>query len=650
MIACGTILGQIYIFAVDVVGDSNATSSVRSSAPYLPSTNESKYLPSWNHAKWSLLVVLQDFSASVVDEFWNLIWTPDSSHIFASGSCKSRTEFDHEDGDLKVLPSPIVVFDLRAHLDAPLPDDDTISLEARRRHGIKRYEGHIEEVVNMKLWKLETPALEPEFFLFTSSQDGHVRKWKFDKFWNQLESSSQIQDDETWMAFSLSMIYFPSVSVPSPSDAPSAPTKLIPRSLFLLAGDRTLKLFDPVTNIKLYTFEPLYDTYCTSVEVYNSTNAIEHPKRPGIFLNGDGRVYRDSACTRPMDEEPPTFLILTKGIDYLAPSAHKMAEELANKKSQHGSDVELDELDANRKSSPTRVHLHILTIPLQHHSSMVPSMKSGSRRTEIVHRFAADTTRITLETVYVFSHPLLDCNYWPAKLTHNGNHVLSVSGNGSIFAWALPKTAAATQSAQMKPKPTPTSPNSLYSAMDATAASKPKSKPIIASHMMSAIFASHDEDLPTRDILFHPFWPLMFTASDDGSVHVWSPSLVDPVKNVAIPIAGAEPPPAGASLTSVIVPKGSNVMYSQPISSGGSSSNLAASAQQQGSAYRSAVEAAMLASVGALMPAVAKRKRGRPPKRKIIEEIEAQFAAQERAMAEQQASSTTNPSSMSGIN
>lgn len=637
MIACGTILGQIHVYSTDI-GDSASSSSMlvdmSHASPFMAS--DAVNLPPWSQAKWTLLTVLQDFDNAFVDEFWNLVWSPDSSHIIASGSCKSRTEFDHEDGDLKVLPSPLVVFDLRAHLDAPLSEAPNISTEAKRRHGIRRYEGHIEEVVSMKLWKLETTATsEPEYFIFTSSQDGHVRKWKFDRFWNQLESSVQMQDDETWMAFALTMVHFPSIPVPPAPDNPAAPSRLTPRSLFLLAGDGTLKLFDPINNLKLYTFEPIYETYCISVETYTSQHGIEHPSRPGLYLNGDGRVYRDFNCTHPIEEEPPTFLILTKGIDYLAPTTQKLSEELDKKKANRGSDMDEDDLDWNRKSSPTLVHLHLLTIPLQLHSSMVPSMKSGTRKTEIVHRFTADTIRISLETVYVFSHPLLECNFWPARLAHNSNQVLCVSGNGAVFAWTIPKTLAiAAQKKSLSASITRSAGTSA--ALDA--AQPGSNKPIVASHMLSAIFASHDEDLATRDVCFHSYWPLMFTTSDDGTVHVWGPALIDPAKNLSVPVAGAEPPPSGASLTSVVVAKGGNAAFSQPITSIGQHQAASGSAaQQQGSAYRSAVEAAMLASVGALMPAVAKRKRGRPPKKKLIEEIEAQFAAQERALAEQQA-------------
>lgn len=635
MVACGTILGQIHIFGLDSPSELFLEDGINSSNSLGYNHSESIHLPSWNQVKWQPLAVLQDFSSASVDEYWNLAWSPDSSHIIASGSCKSRTEFDHEDGDLKVLPSPLVVFDLRAHFDGPLPDGDELSLEAKRKHGIRRYEGHIEEVVSMKLWRLDTATSEPDYCIFTSSQDGHVRKWKFDKYWNQLEASVQMQDDETWMAFALTMIHFPSVSVPPSPDNPSSPSRLTPRSLFLLAGDTTLKLFDPVTNMKLYTFEMIYETYCTSVELFTAATGIEHPRRPGVYLNGDGRVYRDPGCTRPAEEEPPIFLILTKGIDYLAPSAPKADEQTGKKQ----YDSEEDDFDPNRKSSPTRVHLHALTIPLTLHSSMVPSMKGGIRRTEIVHRFAVDTTRITFDTIYFFSHPLLECNYWPAKLTHNGNQVLSVSGNGSVFAWTIPKSLTSTGTATpaastAAPIRRPMGPSTLPGATSTEPMKASKPKPIAASHFMAGIFASHDEDVATRDICFHPYWPFMFTSSDDGTVHVWGPSLFDPAKNATVPIAGFEAP-SGVSLTTINVPKGSNAAFSQPINQAGGPQSSAA--QQQGSAYRSAVEAAMLASVGALMPAVAKRKRGRPPKKKLIEEIEAQFAAQERAMAEQQA-------------
>lgn len=668
MLACGTLLGQIYIYSAETISSSSSTAGAQSSTAktandFLEADSQGSSaafpedhvrLSAWNNIKWAFVAVLHDYNETFVDEFWNLIWTPESTHIIAAGACKSRKEFDLQDNDLKVLETPIVVFNLLEHLDAPSSVDASgIPLPKLRKAGIARYAGHEEEIMSMKLWKLETtPNGDPEYLLFTSSQDGHIRKWKFDKSWNRLESTVQLQDEETWMAFSLALLQFPPQPHP-PTDSSGSPpskAKLTPRPLLLLAGDRTLKLFDPVTNAKLFTFEDVYREYCTSVEVFTSSTGIEHPRREGVFLNGDGRVFYDAACTKPIPDEPPTFLILTKGIDFQAHRAPKAGGDIGFNPyddPELGEDME----EYAKQSNPTRVLLHALTIPIQHQTSMVPSMRGGVRRTETCHRFTVEASRLTLESLYLFSHPLLNCNYWPSRLTHNGRSALIVSTGGTIFAWVIPRTPPENARPAPTHKPKASSAVAASSFASSTQASShpshlplsssysskaPKPKPITSSQTLTAVFASHDEDLPVRDVLFHPYWPFMFTASDDGSVHVLAPTMIDPAKNCAVLLPGRETP-TGACLSSVLMPRGSNNTLVQPIATTiGPTTGSGTAAQQQGSAYRSAVEAAMIASVGALMPAVAKRKRGRPPKKKLIEDIEAQFAAQERALAKQQ--------------
>jgi WD40 repeat protein len=640
MLACGTLLGQIYLFAAE---------PTPSSSDELFSDANNPDRMAWHRLKWVQIAVLHDFNDEFVEEFWSVVWSPDSSHIIASGSCKARHQFDSNDNDLKVLPSPLVVFNLEAYLNHPTQDSSNSKI------GIRRYEGHQEEVVEMKLWQLPSTGekCESDYLLTTCSQDGHVRKWRFDQTWKHVESI-ELKDEDTWMAFSAAHLTFPpNCAVRSVEDAtaaaaaaaaaaavPTLETVVPPSSLLLLAGDGTLKLFDASMITKLFTFHDLYDTYCTNVDIFTTPHSLAHPWRTGIYLNGDGYVYSDQDCSQRLLEEPPTFLVLTKGIDYLAPATQKSGVSYgATKTSSSGggggddsSDMEIDDLDdssglnasGTRKSCPSRILLHVIKLPLLSNNIAAPSTKGGSRKTEWTQRLTVDTEHIELDTIYTFSHPLFESNYWPARFTHNGQHVLSVASNGTVFAWNFTRSNIDSANAPH---------NDIQSLQP--------QKSINASSHISSIMASHDEDLPVRDVKYHPYWPFLFTAGDDNSVHIWAPSLFDPTKMCSIPLNSGEPP-LSASLSSIIVPKGANLAFSQQVSLNLGSSSTSV-IPQHGSVYKSAIEAAMMASVGSLLPAVAKRRRGRPPKKKIIEEIEAQFAAQERALAAQQQLHIVNP-------
>jgi WD40 repeat protein len=641
MLACGTLLGQILLFAAEQTGPMPMGAAM---------PLEEEISLEWNQVKWLKISVLQDFSETVVDRFWNIIWAPDSSAIVAAGSCNSRHQYDPEDADMKVIPCPLVVFDLRAFSASSTSSRESLVTEPKQ--AIRRFEGHFEEVVDMKIWRLSPSSLPDaasgaEYMLITCSQDGHVRRWKFDQEWKHLESVL-MKDEETWMAFSSVHIRLPEPLLPADAthfsgkvlDAPlirdsneegvlskeSGPKIIQPTSLFLLAGDMALKLFDGATAAKLWTSQELYETYCTNVEVFRTQSSIQHPFRPNTFLNGDGYVYGDSECKHILNEEPPTFLILTKGIDFIAPDLKRDSSKKPNGASEDSDlDKELDdEYGHRRKSAPSRIVLHALRIPLTCTKAMAPSSRNGVRRTEQTVRYTVNAELIKLEPLFDYSHPLFASNYWPSRMTHNGIHVLSAAASGTIFAWNLLKSSS---DANLRVHSSSNEPNAGVR------------KPLNCHSHISSILASHDEDLPVRDVLFHPFWPFLFSAADDGSVHVWAPTLYDPIKSCAIPtLQGVSEPPVGACLSSVIVPRGSSAALSHHIAINHPNGPIQPGLHnlQAGSVYKSAIEAAMLATVGTVMPAAVKRKRGRPHKQKLIEEIEAQFAAQEKALQAQE--------------
>jgi WD40 repeat protein len=669
--------------------------------------------------------VLQDYNEDFIDEWWNILWTPDSKKLIVSGSCKSRHIWDENDHDLKVIPCPVVIFNLEHHLETSKEDTKAQSERGKGRGGeshhhstnsksrggtmpelarepdftpqinyshagIKRFHGHAEEIVDMKIWHISEQASHRsgsrpiiETLLITSSQDGHIRKWKFDHQWQKLEYSAEMRDETTWMAFSVAQVSFSETNIPQPQQ---------PAGLFLLAGDTTLKLFDLTTNQCLFTFEDIYDAYCTNVELLQLSTGLEHPWMPGIYLNGSGNVYRDVCCSQLVEDFAPTFLVLTKGIDVMAQPKIEAIKKAKGGRASDSEDFDEDDF-VPRKSEPkpTRVLLHVLTLPLVSMPRAMPSTSSAKKPEAVTaaRRLSVDIQKLELQTVMNFSHPLYDCNYWPSNLTHNGQHVLSVGSKGTVFAWnILQSNVSRTVNVQ------PYSQQHQHShqqqvmtggqgqAISGTGAGLssnlhqaqqsqgPPRVTINASSHISAILASHEEDSMVRDVIFHPYWPFLFTSSDDASIHVWAPSMFDPGSATPKQSSTSDNPANAHSATSastavnptqsdttpslvsqmttpcIVVPKGATLAFSKMLPNGIPQTGLlhGQQQQQQGSVYRTAIEAAMMASVGSLLPPVAKRKRGRPPKKRIIEEIEAQFAAQERALnAAQQQVQIINP-------
>lgn len=697
-LAAGTLLGQIYIFAADVLPPTAALNpdnqhhlgengivadGVADSSRMNDSTSET--LPgdsrqSWSSVKWTQLAVLQDYSESSVDEWWCLTWTPDSEHIIAAGVCKARHVFDEQDGDLKILPCPLVIFDLDAFLSTPASDSPSTeasaapSVEVSHR-GIRRFEGHSEEVSDLKLWELPSTSSDlPSYLLLSTSQDGYVRKWQFDSTWKNLLYSVQMKDEGTWMAFCTSRLLEPSHFTP----ALLASIPCLPY-LFLLAGDTGIRLFDATSNMRMCEFDDLFNVYCTHVEVLHLPYGIELANQPSHFVNGDGYLYRDGACTVKIEPcSALSFLVVSKGIDALNRDSSSASGRKPNQNGYDSSD--LDDYDdygfkgkpqdaSTPKNPPSRVLLQLLTLPLRT-SILVNANKTVPAKSKLDCSVYFDLENASLETLVAFSHPHFECNHWPARLAHNGRHILSVAGNGTVFAWNFSRSMIPSPVSTTKPHgqtglakaghPYHGS-NSPFAGTSSQGGKAAPFKSINGNAQLCAILASHDEDVFLRDVVFHPYLPFLFTAGDDSAVHVWSPTLHDPAKSASASAgAPSQALPAYSAATSsnlhsnssqpsqihpisespvigdvtgipcVVIPQGASVALNSLVS-GASGYAIQPQQQAQGSVYRTAIEAAMLASVGSLLPPPPKRKRGRPPKKKIVEEIEAMFAAQEKA-------------------
>ncbi|KAI8075901.1 WD40-repeat-containing domain protein [Gilbertella persicaria] len=107
---------------------------------------------------------------------------------------------------------------------------------------------------------------------------------------------------------------------------------------------------------------------------------------------------------------------------------------------------------------------------------------SSKPNTCTLHKLVYPTTiggKFRLETVKRFTHEDYHSNSWLVKITSNGRYILAPTIYGQIFVFN------------------------------------------IASGQVSAIIKEH-QDIEVRDVIFHPYRPLIFSCGDDGYVKVYS--------------------------------------------------------------------------------------------------------------------------------
>ncbi|CAG8672671.1 8922_t:CDS:2, partial [Ambispora leptoticha] len=85
-----------------------------------------------------------------------------------------------------------------------------------------------------------------------------------------------------------------------------------------------------------------------------------------------------------------------------------------------------------------------------------------------------------LEQVRKYQHEDYHANSWLMKISSNGRYLMAPTMTGQVMAFNL------------------------------------------RTGKVSAILRDHEEDLEVRDVIFHPWKPLLFTCADDGCVKVYT--------------------------------------------------------------------------------------------------------------------------------
>lgn len=152
--------------------------------------------------EFDLLRKIRDSEETQIDEFYCGAFIPNGL-LAVGGKLKNRHRWSEEDNDNHILPCDIKIFDM---VDAKV---------------VARLVGHTEEVLTIKV-----VHFKGENYLISTSQDGSIIKWHMAEDWSTLLSKTKMDDNLTYMAFTVSFL-------------PNTGNKY-----FLAATDEHLRLFD----------------------------------------------------------------------------------------------------------------------------------------------------------------------------------------------------------------------------------------------------------------------------------------------------------------------------------------------------------------------------------------------------------------------
>ncbi|KAI8069307.1 WD40-repeat-containing domain protein [Gongronella butleri] len=327
------------------------------------------------HAAGDLQLVtrLRDTEETHIDEFYCGIFMPDAPHLIAvGGKLKDRHRWSADDNDNHIMPCPIKIFNLRT---------GTV---------VAKLEGHEEEVLCLKAVHFDGGN-----YLVSTSQDGHILKWHMDKDWTTVLNQTRMQDNLTYMAFTVAFV-------------PNTGNKYI-----LAACDEHIRVYDFEENRLVQTFEDIYSSYC------DCGKFIEWLDEP--------QYWHKKGKEQPENEQYAWFI--TRGAE--------MCD------------------DNGVASTPNTCCLHRLVIPKTANKPFV------------------------LEEVHRYKHEEYHANSWLVKIASNGRYLVAPTIYGQLFVFNL-LTGKATG--------------------------------VIKSH----------ENIEVRDVLFHPYRPLLFSCGDDGNIKVYT--------------------------------------------------------------------------------------------------------------------------------
>ncbi|SAM02439.1 hypothetical protein [Absidia glauca] len=329
---------------------------------------------------------LRDGTERQIEEFYCGLFLKDAPELLvAGGKLKDRQRWSSEDNDNHITPSPIKIFNMETG------------------KVIASLHGHDEEILSIKALRFNG-----ENHYISTSQDGHIIKWRMADDWTTLVEMKKMEEEETCMAFNVSFV-------------PNTGNKY-----FIAACDEVIRLYDFEHGKLFQSFDYLYSSYCDCAKFINW---LDEP----LYWEG----LNDAKKVKAAKNEQYAWII-TRGAE--------LCDEETGVEAHHWFTL---------ATTPNTCGLHRLVYP----------KKEGDL--------------FVLEEIKRYSDKGYHANSWLVKVSSNGRYLLAPTIHGQIFVFNL------------------------------------------LSGQLTAILKNH-EDMEIRDVMFHPYAPLMFSSSDDGSVRAYT--------------------------------------------------------------------------------------------------------------------------------
>jgi len=139
---------------------------------------------------------------------------PDGRHLVAGGKLKDRKRWSAHDEDNHILPCPVKVratlWPHRSGVAAVLTTLASVSVasgavrqlfDITTGEVVQQFAGHDEEILYIELCRYRG-----ESYMLTSSQDGHIIKWRMSPDYTEVLELTKMGDKKTCMAFMVSFV------------------------------------------------------------------------------------------------------------------------------------------------------------------------------------------------------------------------------------------------------------------------------------------------------------------------------------------------------------------------------------------------------------------------------------------------------------
>ncbi|KAI7886126.1 WD40 repeat-like protein [Lichtheimia hyalospora FSU 10163] len=229
--------------------------------------------------------------------------------------------------------------------------------------------------------------------------------------------------------------------------------------LFMAACDAHLRLYDFEEALLLQTFEDIYSSYCDCGKFVRWLDEADMEQQSDTTEQVNDEKKADNDKVEPVDQQIDTDPQKDKEKGNSANNEPSLEDKKEIPQQQHAWFI-------SRGAEMCDVSEGLSSIPnvCTLHKLIFPSEKGG---------------RFQLEQIKRYGHEDYHANSWLVKITTNGRYLLAPTIYGQLFVFNM------------------------------------------LTGQVTAVIKEH-EDLEVRDVIFHPYRPLVFSSGDDGYVKVYT--------------------------------------------------------------------------------------------------------------------------------